>query len=150
MTKHHRQNIIRKLITTQDIDSQGKIVAKLQEMGLNVTQATVSRDVKELLLSKAVMPNGLYKYVLPGDQRFNLADRLKKLVNDVVVRIDCAQNLVVIKCFPGNGNAVAVLIDNSEFPDIIGCISGDDTVLLIHADNAQASQTKHFFDAMQT
>ncbi|MBR2570253.1 MAG: transcriptional regulator ArgR, partial [Paenibacillus sp.] len=103
----------------------------LRKAGYHVTQATVSRDMKELHLIKVPMNNGRYKYSLPIDQRFNPAQKLKRALLDGFVSIDSAENQVVIKCLPGTANAIAVHMDSLEWNDILGTICGDDTILMI-------------------
>jgi len=87
--------------------------------------------MKELHLIKVPMDNGRYKYSLPIDQRFNPAQKLKRSLLDNFVSVDSAENLVVMKCLPGTANAIAVLMDSIEWPEIMGTVCGDDTILII-------------------
>jgi transcriptional regulator of arginine metabolism len=96
-----------------------------------VTQATVSRDIKELQLIKVPLEDGRYKYSLPQDQRFNTAQKLKRALLDHFVKAEAAENLVVVKCMPGTANTIAALLDGMEWPEVAGSIGGDDTTLLI-------------------
>src|SRR5690606_38077855 len=96
-----------------------------------VTQATVSRDIKELQLVKVPLENGRYKYSLPQDQRYNPASKLRRALADHFDSTEAAENLVVVKCMPGTANTIAALIDGMEWPEVVGSISGDDTTLLI-------------------
>lgn len=129
--KGHRHIKIREIITQKDIETQDELVDSLREAGFQVTQATVSRDIKELLLIKVPMDDGRYKYSLPTDQRYNPTQKLKRVLVDNFVQIDYSGNLVVMKCLPGTANSVAALIDNIDWPQIMGTISGDDTILII-------------------
>lgn len=129
--KGQRHIKIREIITGQEIETQDELVEALRDAGYQVTQATVSRDIKELLLIKVPMDDGRYKYSLPVDQRANPIQKLKRYLVDSFVHIDYAGNLVVMKCLPGTANSVAVLIDNMEWPEILGTICGDDTILII-------------------
>jgi transcriptional regulator of arginine metabolism len=104
-----------------------------------VTQATVSRDIKEMHLIKVPMDNGRYKYSLPSDQKFNPIHKLRRALNDNFLSIDYAENLIVLKALPGTANAIGVLIDNLEWPEIMGTISGDDTLLLICRSKEQSA-----------
>ncbi|MDC3415475.1 transcriptional regulator AhrC/ArgR [Aquibacillus salsiterrae] len=131
MNKAQRHIKIRELITNNDIETQDDLVDQLRNLGYNVTQATVSRDIKELHLVKVPMIDGRYKYSLPADQRFNPLEKLKRLIMDAFVGIDTAGHFIVLKTLPGNANAVAVLIDNLDWSEILGTICGDDTILII-------------------
>ena len=130
MNKGQRHIKIREIITKFDIETQDELVDFLCSDGFNVTQATVSRDIKELHLVKVPTNNGRYKYSLPADQRFNPQQKLKRILIDSFVSIDQADNLLVMKTMPGNANAVGALIDILEWQDIMGTICGDDTIYL--------------------
>ncbi|TVX92804.1 transcriptional regulator AhrC/ArgR [Paenibacillus agilis] len=129
--KGQRHIKIREIVMNNDIETQDELVDSLRKAGFQVTQATVSRDMKELHLIKVPMDNGRYKYSLPIDQRFNPAQKLKRALLDNFVSIDFAENLVVMKCLPGTSNAIAVLMDSIEWPDILGTVCGDDTILIV-------------------
>ncbi len=131
MSKLQRQIKIRELIMENDIKTQDELVTRLKNLGYNVTQATVSRDIKEMHLVKVPSTSGDYKYSLPGDQRFNPLAKLKRLLMDVFVKIDYANHFIVLKTLPGNAHAIGVLIDNLEWEEIMGSICGDDTCLII-------------------
>lgn len=131
MTKGQRHIKIREIIANNDIETQDDLVFALKSAGYNVTQATVSRDIKELHLIKVPLSDGRYKYSLPADQRFNPLQKLKRHLMDAFVRIDSAGHLLVMKTLPGNANAIAALIDNLDWDDIVGTVSGDDTILVI-------------------
>ncbi|MDT3427485.1 transcriptional regulator of arginine metabolism [Paenibacillus forsythiae] len=129
--KGQRHIKIREIITHREIETQDELVEALRSAGFQVTQATVSRDIKELLLIKVPMDDGRYKYSLPTDQRYNPTQKLRRVLVDNFVHIDYSGNLVVMKCLPGTANSVAALIDSIEWPQIMGTISGDDTILII-------------------
>ncbi|NMO96893.1 transcriptional regulator AhrC/ArgR [Paenibacillus lemnae] len=129
--KGQRHIKIRDIITHREIETQDELVEALRNEGYQVTQATVSRDIKELLLIKVPMDDGRYKYSMPTDQRYNPVQKLKRALVDNFVHIDKTGNLVVMKCLPGTANSVAVLLDNMEWSQIMGTICGDDTILLI-------------------
>lgn len=145
MNKGQRHIKIREIITSKEIETQDELVEKLRESGASITQATVSRDIKELHLVKVPAQNGRYKYSLPADQRFNPLQKLKRAMADSFVSIDRADNLVVMKTLPGNGNSVAVLIDNLDWGEIIGTICGDDTILIICRDITDGKTIKERF-----
>jgi transcriptional regulator of arginine metabolism len=132
MSKGQRHIKIRELITKFEIETQDELVDLLRSDGVHVTQATVSRDIKELQLIKVPTHDGKYKYSLPpSDQRFNSIQKLKRALMDSFISIDQANNLLVMKTMPGNASAVGALIDNLDWPEIMGTICGDDTILII-------------------
>lgn len=131
MTKGQRHIKIREIIANNDIETQDDLVDELKNAGYNVTQATVSRDIKELHLVKVPLMDGRYKYSLPADQRFNPLQKLRRNLMDAFVRIDSAGNLLVMKTLPGNAMAIGALIDNLDWEEILGTICGDDTCLII-------------------
>lgn len=131
MSKGRRHLKIREVIGTKEIETQDELVDYLKEQGFNVTQATVSRDIKELHLVKVPLPDGRYKYSLPADQRFNPLQKLKRLLTDSFVSIDYTDHLIVLKTLPGNAQAIGALIDHLDWEEIMGTICGDDTCLII-------------------
>lgn len=131
MNKGQRHIKIREVIANNDIETQDELVDILKRTGFNITQATISRDIKELHLVKVPMADGRYKYSLPADQRFNPLQKLKRSLIDAFVKIDAAENLIVMKTLPGNANAIAALIDHLDWEEILGTIGGDDTILII-------------------
>lgn len=138
MSKIKRHIKIRELITENDIETQDELVDQLKILGYNVTQATVSRDIKELHLVKVPSINGKYKYSLPADQRFNPLEKLKRLIMDAFVKIDHTSLFIVLRTLPGNAHAIGVLIDNLDWNEIMGTICGDDTCLIICRTEADA------------
>lgn len=131
MNKAQRHIRIREIIGKNEIETQDELVDFLRDTGFKVTQATVSRDIKELSLIKVPLMDGRYKYSLPADQRYNPLQKLKRVLVDSFVSIDETENLIVIKTLPGNANTVGVLIDHLDWTEIMGNISGDDTILII-------------------
>ncbi|MFS8630304.1 MAG: transcriptional regulator ArgR [Bacillales bacterium] len=131
MSKGQRHIKIREIIESKDIETQDELVEELRNAGFNVTQATVSRDIKELHLVKVPLMDGRYKYSLPADQRFNPQQKLRRHLRDAFVGIDSASHLVVMKTLPGNAMAIAALIDNLDWDEIVGTVSGDDTILIV-------------------
>ncbi|MNN44210.1 Arginine repressor [compost metagenome] len=112
--KGQRHIKIREIISGQEIETQDELVEALRKAGFQVTQATVSRDIKELMLIKVPTDEGKYKYSMPTAQRYNPVLKLQRALIDNFVHIDHTGNLVVVKCLPGTANSVAVLIDNME------------------------------------
>lgn len=149
MNKGQRHIKIRDLIGNNDIETQDDLVHRLRTAGFNVTQATVSRDIKELHLVKVPMIDGRYKYSLPSDQRFNPLQKLKRALVDSFISIDNTANMIVIKTLPGNANAVGALIDNLDWEEIMGTICGDDTILIIcRSEKDPALLTENFLEML--
>ena len=144
--KFQRQAAIIDLITNHEIDTQEELTARLREMGFNSTQATISRDIKELRLIKIASSNGGYKYsVAENEQDSGFVPRVGNIFRECVIKVDVAQNLVVIRTITGMANAAAFALDSMKINEIVGTIAGDDTVLIILKDNPTA---ENFF--MQT
>ena len=123
---------IREIISEQVIETQEELAEALRTAGFNVTQATISRDIKQMHLIKTPMANGAYKYSLPTEpSSYQPEVKLHRLLNDVFVTIDSAENLVVMRTLPGNAHAVAVLFDALDWAEILGTVAVDDTILLI-------------------
>ena len=134
--KSARQKKIIELIEKYDIDTQETLISRLSEIGISATQTTVSRDIKELKLVKGMTGNGTYKYVLPEIKKTSGAPVLNSALNDSVLKIEAARNIVVVKTYPGMANALAVCVDTLEQSRIVGSVAGDDTILLVtHDDN---------------
>lgn len=149
MNKGQRHIKIREIVTNEEIETQDDLVQRLREEGFNVTQATVSRDIKELHLVKVPLADGRYKYSLPKEQRFNPIQKLKRALIDSFVSIDYTNNLIVMKTLPGNANAIGALIDNLDWEEIMGTICGDDTILIICKKNEHSSLvTQRFLELL--
>lgn len=138
--KGQRHLKIREIIMNEDIETQDELVDKLQQSGFRVTQATISRDIKELRLTKVLTNDGKYKYSLPTEQQYNPVQRLKRALADHFVHIDYTENMIILKCLPGTANAIGVLLDNMEWPEMMGTICGDDTILIICRTKANSKQ----------
>ncbi len=132
--KNARQQKILELIESYDIDTQETLIKRLREVGYNVTQTTVSRDIRQLNLVKGVTAVGTYKYVAPQISKTNNVPVLNSAITDSVVKIEAAGNIVVIKTFSGMANAIAVCVDSIHHDDIVGSVAGDDTILLVIKD----------------
>ncbi|WP_044640374.1 transcriptional regulator AhrC/ArgR [Risungbinella massiliensis] len=129
--KVQRHIKIREIITSKEIETQEELVDELKNAGYNVTQATVSRDIKELQLVKVSTNNGTYKYSLPADHRYNPLQKLKRMLQECFVGIDYSEHTVVMKTLPGYAHAIAVLLDHLDWEDLVGTIAGDDTIFII-------------------
>ncbi len=139
--KNGRQQKILELIEKYDIDTQDTLIKKLSENGYNVTQTTISRDIRQLNLVKGVTARGSYKYIVPtAAVKDNSVPILNSAITDSVIKIEAAENIVVVKTFPGMANALAVCIDSLHHDDIVGSVAGDDTILLVVKNAALATE----------
>lgn len=149
MNKGQRHIKIREIIANNDIETQDDLVDELKKAGYNVTQATISRDIKELHLVKVPLMDGKYKYSLPADQRFNPLQKLKRALMDAFVSIDSTSYLLVMKTLPGNAHAIGALLDKLDWNEILGTICGDDTILIICRQPADAEViTQRFLEML--
>ena len=129
MKKIRHRKII-ELIEKHDIETQEELAGYLKEAGFSVTQATVSRDIRELKLSKVPSGNGKQKYVVLKQEDSHLGDKYIRVLKDGFVSMDMAQNILVVKTVSGMAMAVAAAVDAMKFPEIVGCIAGDDTIMV--------------------
>ena len=129
--KNARQSAILHLIEQYDIETQEELAARLKTMGIAVTQATVSRDIKELRLLKVLSPTGGYKYATSDKAEHGLSDRFVRIFVDSVLSITHAGHIVVIKTLAGSANVAAEAIDSMHWPQILGTMAGDNTILVI-------------------
>ena len=126
--KVNRHAKILELINKYRIETQEELAAYLRKEGFEVTQATVSRDIRELHLSKIAAGNGKQKYIILQNETTRLSDKYIRVLRDGFVSMDMAQNILVIKTVQGMAMAVAAAVDAMHFPEIVGCIAGDDTI----------------------
>ena len=140
--KFQRQAKILDLIDRFEIETQEDLTAHLRALGYNTTQATISRDIKELRLIKTLSAEtGKYKYTVSNaGAADSFTTRLRNIFRECVTDIDAAQNMVVIKTLPGLGQAAAMAIDAMRAPDVVGTLGGDDTVFAVMRDNDSAQK----------
>lgn len=136
--KSSRQDVILELVEKYEIETQDDLITKLRESGFDVTQATVSRDIRELKLTKVLTGHGGYRYVLPPKDSGLGGSKLNRALLESIVLLDIAMNIVVIKTHPGLAQAVAAGIDSLHMPEIIGSVAGDDTLINIARDPESA------------
>lgn len=137
--KSARQEKILEIIGVRDIETQNQLMEALQEAGVKSTQATVSRDIKELRLVKELSSEGRYRYVVGSrDEVADYESRLRKIFREGVTSYACAQNIIVIKTLPGLASAACSTLDGMNIPHLVGTIAGDDTAFLAMKDNASA------------
>lgn len=128
--KSARHEKIIELIKAHDIDTQEELAARLNEAGFKVTQATVSRDIRALKMTKVAGKDGKSRYAILQDTTHpGLGNQYTRVLNDAVVSIEVGQNLVVIKTVIGMAMGVATALDALKWPEILGCIAGDDTIM---------------------
>ena len=144
-----RQAQILELIAQKDIETQNQMMEELLARGVRSTQATLSRDIKELRLVKELTPTGGYRYAAAArDEGNDHSIRLRKIFRECVVSFDVAQNLVVIHTLPGLANAAASALDNMDLPSLVGTLAGDDTAFLAMRDTAAALEFRREIEAM--
>ena len=138
--KATRQNKILEIIGKYDVETQDDLINMLAKEGFTVTQATISRDIRELKLSKVLTGRGTYRYVQGGHKHIDSNVRFNTALADSIQRGDYASNIIVIKTFPGLAPAVATGIDSVHLPEILGCIAGDDTIMVVSRDSESAAE----------
>jgi len=146
--KNARQTAILSIIEQNDIETQEELAGKLKEMGIAVTQATVSRDIKELRLLKVLSGSGGYKYATADKAEHGLSERFVRMFKDSVLSINFAGNIVVIKTLSGSANVAAEAIDSMHLPEILGTMAGDNTILAVVQNEEEAAKTVNRFRDM--
>jgi len=146
--KNARQTAILSLIEQNDIETQEELAGKLREMGIVVTQATVSRDIKELRLLKVLSSKGGYKYATADKAEHGLSDRFVRMFVDSVLSITFAGNIIVIKTLSGSANVAAEAVDSMRWPEILGTMAGDNTILCIVHNEQEAEKVVDRFQEM--
>ena len=132
-----RQVAILDIIEKQDIETQEELASALNARGIRVTQATVSRDIKELRLLKVLTPSGKYKYATGDQADNNLTDRFIRMLAESLLSVSSANNLIVVKTLSGSANVAAEALDSMHWPEVLGTLAGDNTVLLIIRSNEE-------------
>ena len=134
MARTGRQLKLIEIINKNEIETQEALVEALRNEGYLVTQATVSRDIKDLGLIKVMTPNKTYKYAQPASTEQKSSGKMLNLFRECVISIDYAGHLIVIKTVSGGANSAATLVDKLNFPEVMGCVAGDDTILVVIKD----------------
>ena len=129
--KTKRQDEILRIISGNDIETQEDLVSELRSMGYKVTQATVSRDIRELHLIKVAAKGGGFKYARPERHETAVSERLARILTDSLVNVDSSGNIIVVKTLSGSANVAAEALDNLGWPEILGTIAGDNTVFIV-------------------
>lgn len=142
--KPGRQNAILEIISKKDIETQNQLMQELAARGVKSTQATLSRDIKDMRLVKELGPSGNYRYVVAAKtETTDLDMRLKKILRESLVSYDVAQNLLVIRTLPGLASAACSAFDSMEIENLVGTLAGDDTAFLAMRDKESAVKLYH-------
>ena len=140
MMKIDRQSMILEIISQENIETQEQLLSRLQERGITSTQATISRDIKQMHLIKEPVGHGVYKYAVSGNRtKLNFAEKLRTIFRESITSIAYAQNIVVLKTMPGLASAACSALDNMVIAYMVGSLAGDDTAFLLMQDSESAA-----------
>lgn len=147
--KDSRQSVILQIISEREIETQAQLIQALAERGISSTQATLSRDIKQLHLVKELSNSGRYHYVVSGKSKSNDRElRLRKIFRESVTSYTVAQNIIVIKTLPGLAPAACSTLDSMHIESLAGTLAGDDTAFLAMRDNKSAEDFCHEIEEM--
>ena len=147
--KFQRQSRLLEIIEKHEIETQEELSERLRVLGYQTTQATISRDIKELRLCKVLTQRGTYKYaVSAGESDTVFLTRLRTIFRESVTSCDCAQNIVVIKTLPGLASAACSALDTMKIQHLVGTLAGDDTAFLLLRDNNAALEFQKSIEKM--
>ena len=138
--KTKRQDEIIRLISAGDIETQEDLASALRALGFKVTQATISRDIRELRLVKVASKNGGFKYAKPEKHEIAVSERLARILTDSMVSVDYSGNIIVVRTISGSANVAAEAIDNLGWTEILGTIAGDNTIFIVVRDEADTAE----------
>lgn len=144
MKKYTRQRIILDLINTNEVETQEELAELLEDKGINITQATISRDIKELRLIKVLSGKGKYKYASMETKAEGITDRLVVIFKTSVLNVTKLDNLIIIKTIPGAAQVCATVLENFKVPGVEGIIAGDDTIFAA----VRKEETDNIYDAV--
>ncbi|HPG92310.1 MAG TPA: arginine repressor [Clostridia bacterium] len=142
MSRSQRHSKILEIIASMDIETQEEIVSELVRSGFSATQATVSRDIKELGLIKILSDKGFYKYAAIKGADNKVSNKLVNIFKDAVNSVTSAENIVIVKTLSGSANAVLSVINQLNFPESLGNVACDDTILMVCPDSSKAENLK--------
>ena len=137
--KNKRQEKILELIAKYEIETHDDMISRLRDDGYNVTQATISRDMRELKLTKVLTSRGTYKYTVNNSRHRANNVKFNNAVVDSIVSVDYAGNSIVLKTYPGMAQAVASSVDALSVESILGCVGGDDTIIIVTRDEESSA-----------
>ena len=138
MHRNSRQAAILEIIAEKDVETQEELCEELLKKNFNVTQATVSRDIKDLKLYKVAGTTKKYKYAFIESEGDAASTKMRNLFRECVLSVNCANNLIIIKTMRANGPTAGMFIDSLQLKEVIGTISGDDTLLVVVDTNENA------------
>ena len=148
--KNQRQQKILEIVAKYDIDTQEALIERLEADGIFATQTTISRDINQLKLVKAVTSDGKYKYIVPNVQTVNNKTVMHSTFTEAVLSVRAAKNIVVLKTLSGMANAVAVCVDALGHDDIVGSVAGDDAIIVVTPDDdVAAALERHLKEAFK-
>ena len=140
MMKNDRQTMILEIISQENIETQEQLLACLQARGISSTQATISRDIKQMHLIKEPVGHGVYKYAVSGNRtKLNFAEKLRTIFRESITSVESAQNIVVVKTMPGLASAACAALDDMGITYMVGSLAGDDTAFLLMQDAESAA-----------
>ena len=140
MARSARQSKILELISTKEIETQDELARELKNANFEITQATISRDIKELGLTKILSSSGKYKYTFVGSDEQAISNKYISIFKEAVISVKSALNLVVLKTMKGMGSGICSFVDKLNLTDLMGAVAGDDTVMLIFPRTVAPSQ----------
>ena len=146
--KANRQALIREIVENQVIQTQEELAEILRARGMVVTQATVSRDIKEMHLLKVLSEGGVYRYATMDKGEQGVSDRLIRMLADSVLDVASANNLIVVRTLPGSAHVAGEALDSLKWPEVLGTIAGDNTILVIVRTNEEVEAVLKRFRAI--
>lgn len=146
--KKNRQQIIAEIIENNSVSTQEELLSLLLAAGVNITQATVSRDIKEMRIVKHPAANGDYKYCLPTDRSDESTSKYMAILTGAAIYTDIAMNIVVVKCHAGTAQAACAALDSIDMSNVAGTIAGDDTIFILCYTVENAVEIKEKLDGL--
>ena len=146
--RYSRQNKILEIISNNEIETQEKLAAMLKSEGFDVTQATISRDIKELQLIKVLSSTGKYKYAQPAHAEGPMSDRFSNIFRETVKSTSHSGNIVLLKTLSGCASAAAEALDSIGIPHVIGSVAGDNTIMFVTDDPANSPMVEEILNSM--
>ena len=141
--KSNRQKKILEIVNRFHVETQDDLIAYLETEGYSVTQATISRDIRELQLTKVLTTRGTYLYIAPKREDMVSGLKFNAALVDSIISVECALNMIVIKTYPGLAQAVAAGVDNLSLAEVLGCVAGDDTIMIVTKNESAAKSMPH-------
>lgn len=138
--KSTRQDDIIRIISSREIETQEELAGQLRALGYQVTQATISRDIKDLHLIKVIGDRGIYKYARPERKESAVNERLVRILTDSLVSVDHAGQMIVVRTLSGSANVACEAIDTMQWPEILGTIAGDNTIFIVVRNESDADK----------